>query len=224
MEGLRQRHCVASYDARIRLGSCAIAVVFVDRQRYTVELRTGVDGTLGVAQVKGRFNQAPSPEVQQRILDTIGLQCHMPSHTPLHRDPVVHQQAALDALRQVLPVLRAEQIDKIEVHFDGSGDSGMIEAPYFFRGSDLIDPEGVPSLDAIVPGTDKSLRDLLDVAFEDYLNSTGVNWYDSDGGFGTFQIDVATGHFEVDVNSRYTESTCEHFAEIELEEPHDQVA
>ena len=224
MEGLRQRHCVAPYDARIRLGSCAIAVVFVDRQRYTVELRSNGKGDLAVVQTKGRFNRAPNPDVQQRILDFLGQPWQEPVLAFHRPNPDRMRQDALDTLRQVLPILRATQIDRIYVSFDGSGDSGMIEEPIFYRGKAVIEPVEIEVLNVEVPGTGQNTRELLDKAFEQYLDSTDVDWYNNDGGFGQFHIDVAAGHFEVDVNSRYTESTCEHFAEIELEEPHDQVA
>ena len=39
MEGFRQRSCIASYDQRIKQQQCAIASVFIDKQRYTVELK-----------------------------------------------------------------------------------------------------------------------------------------------------------------------------------------
>ncbi|RMG37538.1 MAG: hypothetical protein D6720_03045 [Gammaproteobacteria bacterium] len=224
MEGLRQRHCVASYDARIRLGSCAIAVVFVDRQRYTVELRTDKKGDLSVVQIKGRFNRAPTSDVQQRILEVLGLPWQEPVFAFHRPNPERNRQDALDTLRQVLPILRAARIDRIHVYFDGSGDSGMIEEPSFYQGKAIIKPDEIEVLNVEVPGTGQSTRELLDKAFEQYLDSTNVDWYNNDGGFGEFTLDVATGHFEAEVNTRYTESSCEHAEAIELEEPREQVA
>ena len=43
MEGLRQRHCIAAYHTQLLNCSCAIAAIFVDRQRWTVQLVTTND-------------------------------------------------------------------------------------------------------------------------------------------------------------------------------------
>lgn len=61
MEGLRQRHCVASYDSRLRKGDCAIVAVFADRQRWTVELRltNDTETPLRIDQIKTRYNGLP---------------------------------------------------------------------------------------------------------------------------------------------------------------------
>src|SRR5260370_32125259 len=74
MEGVRQRHCVAAYDALIRVGVCAIASVFVEHQRWTVELRKSANPArpLRVVQVKSRFNGNPSSRVRAEIRAMFG--------------------------------------------------------------------------------------------------------------------------------------------------------
>ena len=84
MEGLRQRHCVASYHPQLQAGSCAIASVFIDRQRWTVQLlATGKpDMPLSIGQIKTRLNGLPTKEIRDRIHETLGL------------DPGIQREAA----------------------------------------------------------------------------------------------------------------------------------
>ena len=77
MEGLRQRHCVASYHPSLRTGSCALAVVFVNHVRWTVQLvKTHHPAApLRIAQIKSRFNQSPPPEVTTQIHQMLDIPC-----------------------------------------------------------------------------------------------------------------------------------------------------
>ena len=50
----------------------------------------------------------------------------------------------------------------------------------------------------------------------DYLQETDVDWYNDEGGFGKLVIDVQEGTVTLEVNQRYTDSTCEFQAEREI--------
>lgn len=73
LEGSRQRHCVASYDEQIKSGTCAIASMIEGGTRWTVELTCDAKGVLTIAQVKGRFNREPLPDIAARIADRMGV-------------------------------------------------------------------------------------------------------------------------------------------------------
>lgn len=74
MEGLRQRHCVADYHSLLQSGACAIASVFVNHQRWTVQLYTSGNTSrrLRVGQVKTRLNADAPKEVRATIRAMFG--------------------------------------------------------------------------------------------------------------------------------------------------------
>jgi hypothetical protein len=132
MEGLRQRHCVASYHAQIQAGYCALCTVFIDRQRWTVQLgRTGdAKAPLRITQVRSRFNKVPTRAVSEAIHRELGIEPASPCG-PMPRDAEGVLRTYMENLRRILPVLRAHQVKHVTVSFDGSGDSGSIEEVSF---------------------------------------------------------------------------------------------
>jgi hypothetical protein len=126
MEGLRQRHCVASYNLEIQAGYCVIASVFINHQRWTVQLaRTGNDAApLRLVQMRSRFNQQPQREQRQAICRELGIAPDAAAADP-QRAPCAH--AYLENLQRILPLLRTHQVRTVTVSFDGSGDSGSID-------------------------------------------------------------------------------------------------
>lgn len=217
MEGLRQRHCIASFDPQIRLGTCAIAVVFIEQQRYTVELRRSVDQPLYIWQAAGRRNRAPDARARKQISELLGVPWYA-SRRPTSTDLAT---ASTEALRRALTVLRQAGIDEVHVTFDGSGDSGMIEEPAFYRGFESVPNSEIAGLQVPSPAGLEPLGELLDKAFEQFLDSTDVDWYNNDGGYGEFTLKVDTGALEVEINTRYTQTDCTYADEILLEEEDD---
>lgn len=223
MEGLRQRHCVASYHEALLAEHYAIASVFVDKQRWTVQLvTTGNPGApLRIAQCRTRYNGTPSAETLNRIHELLRIE----------RFKDAGQNAAIgdeitrpymENLRAVLPALREHGVGRVTVRFDGSGDSGSID------GIDLD-----PQIDArtvtveiqrvareFVQDTWRytrnlervNLHDAIEEITDDYLDATGVDWYNNDGGFGELVINVSEGTVTLEVNVRYTESQTEYSA------------
>ena len=220
MEGLRQRHCVASYHPQLQAGSCAIASVFIDRQRWTVQLfATGKpDMPLSIGQIKTRLNGLPTKEIRDRIHETLGL------------DPAIQREAAaavhaaedhtyMDTLRRLLPVLREHGVTRVTVSFEGSGDNGSIEDVHY-KSPDAFNAEAVivqhtTTYHRFEDGqwirgtelTENTLNDAIENLTYDYLVETGADWCNNDGGYGELLIDVQRGTVALDVNVRYTEST-----------------
>lgn len=225
MEGLRQRHCVASYDARIASGQCAIAVVFIQQKRWTVELLlTGnPKHPLHARQMRGFLNREANDEERAVIRSVLNLP---PDYVPRTSDTrtVAERPDPIRELESALPVLRDAGVVVVQLEFDGSGDSGMLDQPR------CLDAEGqevslagltctVPrgAMDGRLSSVNVPVEEVIYEASERYLDSTDVDWYNNDGGYGHFEINVVAGEFTCEVNVRYTESTCEHFEEISLD-------
>lgn len=222
MEGQRQRHCVASYHADIKNGKCAIAAVFVDKQRWTVQLEQSGDpeAPLRISQIKTRRNGLPPAEVRKEIHKILGIE--MPK-APTAQDAADQRYLYMENLRRILPVLRANQIETVTVNFDGSGDSGSIDEIYY---SPYERTQAARGLTAEHLATERffddgrwtsrvtpqqaSLDDALTALTDDYLSETDINWYDGDGGYGTIEIDVQAGTVELNVYVRNIQTECEH--------------
>jgi len=227
MEGLRQRHCVALYDARIATGQCAIAVVFIEHTRWTVELLpTGnPQHPLHARQIRGVLNREPNREERAAVLSMLDLPQDLAPRVPDNGLVARGDRAgSIRVLEDALPVLRGAGVAIVHLRFDGSGDSGMLEDPEFLDADrQAVSVEGLNCTvqrlahDGRSYPTTVSLKDAIYEAAESYLDSTDVNWYDNDGGYGEFAIDVATGTFTCEINARYTESSCEHFEELSLD-------
>lgn len=221
MEGLRQRHCVAGYHGQVQAGYCAIASVFVDRERWTVQLsRTGdAQAPLRIVQVRSRFNKMPSAEVRAAIQQELGIRAPTRA-AALAADndeaPVPHTY--MENLRRVLPVLRADGVKQVTVSFDGCGDSGSIGDIHY--GDARIDGAAREvEVEAMSRHFDcgqwitqraletKTLDAAIETLTDDYLVETGVDWYNGDGGFGELTIDVEEGTVSLEVSQRFTETS-----------------
>lgn len=218
LEGLRQRHCVASYHDKIAVGACAIASVIVDQQRWTVqlELTRNPDAPIAITQIKTRHNGVAPPDVRRRIHDMMEIE--LPKHVASSAS--TPNYVYLDNLRKVLPLLEQHGVHSVNVTFSGSGDSGAIDDVYYapqIAASVRTIPVEQMTLnrvfDRIWRTTTASETVSLDQAImnitDNYLAETGVNWYDNDGGYGELAIDVAGRTVSLDVNVNYTQSTNE---------------
>jgi hypothetical protein len=211
MEGLRQRHCVASYHSQLQNGSCAIASVFVNRRRWTVQLFTTNDPLkpLSIGQIKTRFNESPSSDIRAEIHSKLDIALDNPV-MPRADEPA---PAYMDTLQLLLPVLNEFGVQMVYVGFDGSGDDGAIDSAYYIPSeTSTIANQTLGDLgDASILAT-KTVQAVLDDLTYEYLEHTDIDWYNNDGGYGELQIDVRAGTVSMEVNVRYTESICEFHA------------
>ena len=230
MEGLRQRHCVASYHQKLINKYCALASVFVDGTRWTVQLHlTGKpDQPLRISQVRTRLNQLPDRSTTEAINDIFGIEEAAPSHmtSEFFRRPS-RPSVYFDNLQRILPVLRAQQVKQVIAPFDGYGDSGSIDDVGFdpeiaadsinvtiLRGTQQLDNnEWVPVYEDQQVNLSSAIEDLI----YEYLEETSPGWEINDGSFGEFRIDVDKGSVFLEVNNRFTDSTCAYMAERDIE-------
>lgn len=85
-------------------------------------------------------------------------------------------------------------INEVTVDFDGSGDSGEIE-----------DPTATNKKGEEIEFTDEERNTLIEF-FDQYLEATGYDWYNNDGGYGTMTLNLNTGDITGELSERYTET------------------
>jgi Family of unknown function (DUF6878) len=106
-----------------------------------------------------------------------------------------HRQDRLFEQRQALAALRErlveQEITSIEAHYDGAGDSGMVESVTFLAGEQTIEVTDQDSL--VVEGFVEAL-----------VQSHEPGWEDNEGSFGIVRIDLATRAVTLEHFSRYT--------------------
>lgn len=227
MEGLRQRHCVASYHHQLQAGYCAIASVFVNRRRWTVQLMSdrNSESAIRIVQIKTRLNQLPSTKEREEIFRSLGIEPERNLQAPIEVRQRPH--AYKDNLRRVLPILRENLVESVTVSFDGSGDSGSIQDVQYegrFDGAAVrvqID-KAVAEFDNGQWVTQHRLSEVnvteaIEAVTDEYLEHAGVNWYDGDGGFGELLIDVNDGTVSLEINVRSTDSTQEFSQTLDIE-------
>jgi hypothetical protein len=223
MEGLRQRHCVASYHGRMQSGACAIATVFADKRRWTAELHlTGKTKTpLRIAQIKSRYNQLPTASIRKRIHDILGITLPAPSATGTAPPDPAHLY--MENLRRILPVLAEHQVETVTVSFDGSGDSGSIQDIAYHPQDDGVSELAIEHVHTdrffddgawrtVVAPKQTTMNEAIETLTYDYLEETNVDWYNNDGGFGELIINVAEGTVQLEVNVRFTQTSTEYNA------------
>lgn len=115
----------------------------------------------------------------------------------------------------LLAALSALGITSVNVGFDGSCDSGQIEAIAVFSGDSIVDLPDSTKLtirEAGYGANDSRTRECsLCEAIEDicygYLQQEHGGWENNDGAYGDFTFHVARRVIELDFNARYTNST-----------------
>ena len=227
MEGLRQRHCVASYHTQLMNGSSAIASVFIDKERWTVQLfKTNNQASpLRIGQVRSKLNRIPTPEITRRIHDVLNIEEFIYEASSRYQR-AEEARSYTDNLRLVLPVLRELHAEEVEVYFDGSGDSGCIEdisiVPKELSLDGMVDTIRVVNKlvdDNWVRREERnraSLSDAIEEITYEFLEESGTNWHDNEGGFGYLKIDVAEGTVSLSVDTRYTQSETEYANKIDI--------
>ena len=224
LEGMRQRHCVASYHNDLRNSRCAIAVVFVHRRRWTVELqKTGLkDAPLRITQIRGRRNESPGAEIREAIHRHLGIALKKAAGADVERP-------YLDNLRRVLPVLREHRAESVCMRFsfgtDGPDFDGGTVAPGYGPPPDvtvrceITQDRVLEWYELAMPGMqDAPLGAALDEITLDYLAETELErQYFDEGGHGSLTIDVQSGRVDMDVRVYDAESRPAFFRETAID-------
>jgi hypothetical protein len=119
----------------------------------------------------------------------------------------------------VFDALTAAMITRLEVEFDGEGDSGGLTGTTAYNGDAVvgIPPASVKLILVEYYGTEttegeKALTDAIEILCFDYIGEAGHSgWENNDGAYGTFRFDVANRRIELEFNARFTDvSTSTH--------------
>lgn len=224
MEGFRQRHCVASYHDLIARGAFAIAVVFLDHQRWTVQIAQTADpqSPLRIAAIHTREDATPSPAQRASIEAILGIEMERAPDSMGEK-----RHCYLENLRRILPVLRELHVSSVLVSFEGSGDEGSISGVCFepeLAHEPSVEVESLRMLHDTDTGRWirhyplelRPLTEAIEVLTQDYLEEAGVNWYDGDGGFGELTIEVDQGTVQLEINTRYIQGSLEFSRELDI--------
>jgi hypothetical protein len=115
----------------------------------------------------------------------------------------------------VFDALAAAGLTRVEVEFDGEGDSGQIEGIYALcrrcaRRAARIVPDPTPG------GAERrrsqrlhdgDLHDAIETLCYDYLSQTHGGWENNDGAYGIFEFDIPNRSIHLDFNERFTDTT-----------------
>lgn len=93
---------------------------------------------------------------------------------------------AQEQLDTLILTLRNRSIEKVEINFDGAGDDGSIHEINLYPKE--IDGE--------------NLRGEIEDWGYKFLEGTGVDWYNNEGGFGEIIINIKDNKFNYEVNQR----------------------
>lgn len=105
---------------------------------------------------------------------------------------------------EILEQLKTAGVSCACVTFDGCGDSGSIEnVELTVRRA----KNEVTNVSAKYPELVAALTDLC----EKELEATDIDWYNHDGGFGDYCIDLEKDKISFIVYTRYTETNLEHY-------------
>lgn len=98
----------------------------------------------------------------------------------------------------------AEGIKSVHIEFNGSGDDGSIEV-VTIDGVDKTPQWNSDYSYSKMKSKDPLADRLIDWAYK-FLDGTGVDWVNNEGGFGTLDFDVPNRTFKFEVNENIQES------------------
>lgn len=140
--------------------------------------------------------------------------------------------ATTDSKLRLLKDLYDAGADRVKVWFDGGGDSGQIESVELLTESGALFPiEDIRAYKHLVMrrcGSERdgerwvpvykaawvSFAERLEQLVSDELDATGVDWYNNDGGFGTWELTgIMSGEpkKEFEISVRVVETVSEHW-------------
>ena len=90
--------------------------------------------------------------------------------------------------------MQAAGVNHVKISFSGGGDSGQIDEIAITMADGFAEP--------------KELHERLEQWAYNFLEGTGVDWYNNDGGQGEFEFDLTSvpASFSGNVDVNYTES------------------
>ncbi len=147
-----------------------------------------------------------------------------------------HNKTYMKALAIILPILQKYNIESVEVSFEGCGDDGAIHDITFT-------PSLSPELEELQIDYQTASRafsdgkwlwhsiektgpvqDVIEKLTYEFLETTQVDWYNNEGGFGKLVIDTKEESVSLDVNVNYYESSNEFSSKLSINTGEDILA
>ena len=104
--------------------------------------------------------------------------------------------------KELLQKLDGLGVTNVDVEYDGSGDSGSVE-------SVTATGRGLGATAEIT--LPEELRQACDDAAVECLEEKGIDWYNNDGGFGHFYIDVVAKTCKLEHEERVNETNSDYY-------------
>jgi len=215
MEGLRQRHCVASYGYGIENKQYAIASVFEGGRRWTVQVTAGYGDQENphITQIQGRSGRLPGKATQIAIMEQMGIEQDM------HTSDRINGDDRSELMAKIRKTCQAAGIKEANIEFYGGGDEGSFDMPTIVPDipdeeiGDVREPLEVPCK-ALIDGKwvastkmrNIGLREALRELSSSIVAETGIDWFNGDGGGGEINYDFEKGVYELRVDECYTET------------------
>ncbi|MCZ7645937.1 MAG: hypothetical protein M5U26_11745 [Planctomycetota bacterium] len=109
--------------------------------------------------------------------------------------------------RELVEKLKALGVLYAVAHYDGYGDSGTVES---------VEARDMSGTEVKLPD---DLRKAVEEAAERYLEDKGIDWYNNEGGYGDYTLDVSTARQRLDHNERISDvESFEHEDALDLDE------
>jgi hypothetical protein len=113
----------------------------------------------------------------------------------------------------VFDALAAAHITRIDVEFDGEGDSGQIESITAFRGDEQTELPAIPIAirqaawgDAELAATEQTLHNAVETLCYDCLEQEHGGWENNEGAYGTFVLDTEQRTIDLEFTARFVET------------------
>ena len=115
----------------------------------------------------------------------------------------------------IFDALKSENIASVELHYDGVGDSGCLDAPEYFgsNGKHIDAPQSDVAIEVIEIGCDTIIRkgmplsEALESVAYDALEVFHPGWEINEGAYGIFRVEVQEGTMTLCNSLRSTDYT-----------------
>jgi len=208
IEGFRQKHCVARYCAEIEQKKCAIASLFINEKRWTVEVIPAKNPEEApiIKQIQSKNGERADKEIRKAVYDEMGLDIKAPPKRA--GDDSLDTIARLNA--QIHDACHKAGIASIDINFTGSQGNIRFKEPIFQCGlsqeelDDIRFPVEVPAVwgDQVGQGITQrgiwSLSAAVTYVVRHIVSRSQTGWEEEEGnGSVFFHIESATIEFNI---------------------------
>lgn len=202
--GFIQKHCVASYHSQILDERCAIVCVFIDRVRWTVQLRKTRQG-MHIAQIRTMCNKEPTRDIEFRIHEVLKMPGGMIDEP---HAPDVSELVSQANMVRAVETLADQGVQSVALTYQDSAEPQLpgIDAIRFSPvRPDRLEIEGYCSAAAMRNCLEPAFHDIVSM-LEDRLAALVSRYITCRTYYGGFRTGWQTlGELKLDPQSRFLE-------------------